>query len=66
MARHITNEADTRLAYYLPLLEEPSHPSAFKVPQLPEGVIDTPLVRLYNFLRMPLHCFELHRELIVS
>jgi mediator of RNA polymerase II transcription subunit 14 len=55
MAQHITNEADARLAYYLQLPEDPTYPSGAEVPprpHLPEGVIDTPLVRLYNFLRM--------------
>lgn len=67
MARHITNEADARLAHYLPLLEEASHPSVAEMsrPQLPEGVIDTPLIRLYNFLRTALYFFDLHRELII-
>jgi hypothetical protein len=68
MARHITNEADARLGHYLPLVEDTSHPGAEVAPrpQLPEGVIDTPLVRLYNFLRTPLNFFELHWEFIVS
>lgn len=58
MARHITNEADARLAYYLPLPEEPSGVEVLPRPQLPEGVIDTPLVRLYNFLRMFFFTFQ--------
>jgi mediator of RNA polymerase II transcription subunit 14 len=52
MARHITNEADARLAHYLPLPEGLSSAEVLPRPQLPEGVIDAPLVRLYNFLRM--------------
>ena len=58
MARHITNEADARLAHYLPLLDEPPQGSATEVlprSQLPEGVMDAPLVRLYNFLRTPIN-----------
>ncbi|KAJ3526719.1 hypothetical protein NMY22_g10058 [Coprinellus aureogranulatus] len=45
--RFITDEADFRLAYYL--LPDPETPDARK---LPNGVVDTPLVRLYNFLQM--------------
>ncbi|KAF8070340.1 mediator complex subunit MED14-domain-containing protein [Lyophyllum atratum] len=51
MKRHITDEADARLAFYLPLPEE----GQLEIPQrphLPEGVIDTPLVRIFNFLQM--------------
>jgi mediator of RNA polymerase II transcription subunit 14 len=48
------DEADARLAYYLPppsihTQTEEQTPSR---PQLPEGTVDTPLVRVYNFLRM--------------
>ncbi|TFK44507.1 mediator complex subunit MED14-domain-containing protein [Crucibulum laeve] len=53
--RHITDEADARLAFYLPLPEEPAPPAGVEIPSrphLPEGVVDTPLVRLYNFLQM--------------
>lgn len=58
MRRHIADEADARLAFYLP---PPPPPPEFandpaqappERPQLPEGVIDTPLVRVFNFLRM--------------
>lgn len=45
--RFITDEADFRLAYYL--LSDQENPDA---PKLPVGVVDTPLVRLYNFLQM--------------
>ncbi|GLB37299.1 putative MED14-domain-containing protein [Lyophyllum shimeji] len=53
MQRHITDEADARLAFYLPLPEE-AHLGidAPERPQLPEGVIDAPLVRIFNFLQM--------------
>jgi mediator of RNA polymerase II transcription subunit 14 len=51
MARYIANEADARLGHYVSLLEEASSTEIPPRPQLPEGVIDTPLVRLYNFLR---------------
>jgi mediator of RNA polymerase II transcription subunit 14 len=44
--RYITDEADFRLAYYL--VPDPENPDVSK---LPSGVVDTPLVRLYNFLR---------------
>ncbi|KAF8972893.1 mediator complex subunit MED14-domain-containing protein [Flammula alnicola] len=51
--RHITDEADARLAFYLRLPDEPPQmPEAPPRPQLPAGVVDAPLVRLYNFLQM--------------
>ncbi|KAH0826875.1 mediator complex subunit MED14-domain-containing protein [Lanmaoa asiatica] len=54
LKRHITEEADSRMAYYLPL-PEPVDPlpntEAPERPELPEGTVDAPLVRLYNFLR---------------
>ncbi|KAF8904360.1 mediator complex subunit MED14-domain-containing protein [Gymnopilus junonius] len=48
--RHITDEADARLRLYLPLpaSQLPMPPR----PQLPQGVVDAPLIRLYNFLQM--------------
>ncbi|RDB24861.1 Mediator of RNA polymerase II transcription subunit 14 [Hypsizygus marmoreus] len=54
MKRHITDEADARLAYYLPIPED-AHPPGVEIPsrpQLPQGVFDAPLVRVYNFLQM--------------
>ncbi|KAG6898140.1 hypothetical protein C0992_004856 [Termitomyces sp. T32_za158] len=52
MKRHITDEADARLAFYLVLPEEAQNKADMPVrPQLPRGVLDTPLVRVYNFLR---------------
>ena len=54
LKRHITNEADSRMAYYLPPLEPMGLPPGAEVPErpkLPEGTVDVPLVRLYNFLR---------------
>ncbi|KAG6829450.1 hypothetical protein H0H92_004510 [Tricholoma furcatifolium] len=51
MKRHITDEADARLAFYLPLSEEVQDAEIPPRPPLPSGVIDAPLVRLYNFLR---------------
>ena len=53
MKRHITEEADARLAFYLPPPELPPDAIAPEParPQLPEGVVDAPLVRLFNFLR---------------
>lgn len=52
LKRNITDEADARLAFYLPP-DEPPPPGveAPPRPQLPEGVIDAPLVRVFNFLR---------------
>lgn len=53
MKRHITDEADARLAFYLPLPEN-IHPPGMEMPprpQLPPNVFDAPLVRVFNFLR---------------
>ena len=51
--RHITDEADARLAFYLPLpTDQPPLPDAPPRPQLPQDVVDAPLIRVYNFLRM--------------
>ncbi|KAG6886292.1 hypothetical protein C0993_006702 [Termitomyces sp. T159_Od127] len=53
MKRHITDEADARLAFYLALPEEAQNNADIPPrPQLPRGVIDTPLVRVYNFLQI--------------
>ncbi len=52
LKRNITDEADARLAFYLKPDEPP--PPGVEVPprpQLPEGVVDAPLVRVFNFLR---------------
>ena len=57
--RHIADEADARLAFYL---AEPAHAQPDPQPpqqevqdgqrrRLPDGVVDTPLVRVFNFLR---------------
>lgn len=55
MKQHITDEANARLAFYLPLpTEQASIPGAPPSPELPENVVDTPLIRVYNFLRMVL------------
>jgi hypothetical protein len=53
MKQYITDEADARLAFYSPLpsAQPPTIP-ALPRPQLPDGIVDAPLVRLYNFLRM--------------
>lgn len=54
MKRHITDEADARLAFFLPIPQD-AVPPGVEVPprpQLPAGVVDTPLVRVFNFLRM--------------
>ena len=56
LKRHIAEEADARLAYYLPLLVDPNAPPDFQPPPRPEvppGTVDTPLIRLFNFLRTP-------------
>ncbi|KAI6045803.1 mediator complex subunit MED14-domain-containing protein [Pisolithus marmoratus] len=55
LKQHFADEANARMAYYLPFpetagvlpnIEKPERP------KLPEGTIDAPLVRLYNFLQM--------------
>ena len=54
MKRYITDEADARLMLYLPL-PDAVHPLGVDIPprpQLPEGVVDSPLIRVFNFLRM--------------
>ena len=58
LKRHITDEADARLAFYLPFpADQPPIPDAPPRPQLPQDVVDAPLIRLYNFLRMSLLLF---------
>ncbi|KAJ6558514.1 mediator complex subunit MED14-domain-containing protein [Mycena vulgaris] len=55
MKRHITDEADAQLAFYLPLPADHIPPPGVTLPprpQLAEGVVDTPLVRVFNFLQM--------------
>ncbi|KAJ7128933.1 mediator complex subunit MED14-domain-containing protein [Mycena crocata] len=54
MKRHITDEADAQLAFYLPVPADQVPPGVTLPPrpQLPEGVVDTPLVRVFNFLQM--------------
>lgn len=51
--RQIADEADARLGFYLPLPDDhpPLPPDAPPRPQLSPGVVDAPLVRVYNFLR---------------
>ncbi|EJF55792.1 MED14-domain-containing protein [Dichomitus squalens LYAD-421 SS1] len=53
LKRNITEEADARLAFYLPP-DEPPPPGVEPAPrpQLPQGVVDAPLVRVFNFLQM--------------
>ncbi|KAK2467838.1 hypothetical protein APHAL10511_000133 [Amanita phalloides] len=48
LKRHIADEADNQLAKFVQYseVEVPSKP------QLPKGVVDAPIVRLYNFLQM--------------
>ncbi len=50
--KHITEEADLRLAFYLPVHAPPPIIEAPPRPQLPEGLVDAPLVRVFNYLRM--------------
>ena len=52
LKRNITDEADARLAFYLSP-DEPPPPGveAPPRPRLPDGMVDAPLVRLFNFLR---------------
>ncbi|KAF8909892.1 MED14-domain-containing protein [Mucidula mucida] len=60
MKRYITEEADSRLGYYVPIPEEPLPPGVERPPgyapptkpTLPEGFVDAPLVRVFNFLQM--------------
>jgi mediator of RNA polymerase II transcription subunit 14 len=57
--RHITDEADVRLALYLPIpADQPPIPDVPPRPQLPQDVVDAPLIRLYNFLRMSFLLFS--------
>ena len=53
LKRHITDEADNQLAKFV---QYSSEEQVLGVelptkPQLPDGIADAPLVRLYNFLR---------------
>lgn len=59
LKRHIADEADARMACYLPFPETAEATSEVlsniekpERPKLPEGTVDAPLVRLYNFLQM--------------
>ncbi len=63
LKQHIADEADGRLAFYLPPPEDipvvEGQPEVQKH-ELPPGVFDAPLVRLYNFLRkLPLPFIQL-------
>ncbi|KAG1762429.1 mediator complex subunit MED14-domain-containing protein [Suillus occidentalis] len=62
LRRHIADEADLRMARYLPLPDKPEfapNPEDPPRPQLPEGTVDAPLVRLYNFLQMMSMSYQL-------
>ncbi|KII92020.1 hypothetical protein PLICRDRAFT_103790 [Plicaturopsis crispa FD-325 SS-3] len=62
LRRHITDEADARLAFYLPLPADYVQPPGVEIPprpQLPDGVVDTPLVRVFNFLQMMSMSYQL-------
>ncbi|KAJ6497836.1 mediator complex subunit MED14-domain-containing protein [Mycena sanguinolenta] len=55
MKRYISDEADLQLMIYQPLPADQIPPPGVTFPprpQLPAGVIDTPLVRVFNFLQM--------------
>ena len=50
--RHITDEANARLRYYISDPPESQLlPEAPSKPQLPPNTVDAPLVRVFNFLR---------------
>ncbi|KIJ59729.1 hypothetical protein HYDPIDRAFT_118235 [Hydnomerulius pinastri MD-312] len=62
LKRHVADEADARMAYYLSLPEPAEVPPGTEVPErpkLPEGTVDAPLVRLYNFLQMMSMSYQL-------
>lgn len=62
LRRHIADEADLRMARYLPLSDKPEfapNPEDPPRPQLPEGTVDAPLVRLFNFLQMMSMSYQL-------
>ncbi|EIW78720.1 MED14-domain-containing protein [Coniophora puteana RWD-64-598 SS2] len=62
LKRHIGEEADTRMAYYLPFPEVEGMLPPENVPprpQLPENTVDAPLVRLYNFLQIMSMSYQL-------
>ncbi|KAJ3517642.1 hypothetical protein NLJ89_g378 [Agrocybe chaxingu] len=51
MKHHIADEANNQLVQYLPPPPDQQQiPGAEAPPQLPEGVVDAPLIRVYNFL----------------
>jgi len=50
--RHIADEANARLRYYIPDPPEfQPPPEAPPKPQLTANAVDAPLVRVFNFLR---------------
>jgi mediator of RNA polymerase II transcription subunit 14 len=58
---HLADEANARLAFYLPIPPDQLPPPGIDIPprpQLPEGVADAPLVRVFNFLRMQNLCYD--------
>ncbi|KAI0344782.1 MED14-domain-containing protein [Trametopsis cervina] len=61
--RHIADEADGRLGFYLPVPDTvplpPEGQNERQKHQLPDGVFDSPLVRLYNFLQMMSMSYQL-------
>ncbi|KAM6502426.1 Mediator complex subunit MED14 domain containing protein [Amanita muscaria] len=61
MRRHIADEADNQLAKFVQYSteEQPHGVELPPKPQLPDGKIDAPLVRLYNFLQMMSMSYQL-------
>ena len=54
LKRHITDEANNQLAKFVqyPTEEQPLGVELPPKPHLPDGLVDAPLIRLYNLLRM--------------
>ncbi|EIM79913.1 MED14-domain-containing protein [Stereum hirsutum FP-91666 SS1] len=62
LKQHLTNEADSQLGHYLPFSQDLQLPPGVELPprpQLPEGVIDSPLIRVYNFLQIMSMSYQL-------
>ncbi|KAI0068848.1 MED14-domain-containing protein [Artomyces pyxidatus] len=63
LKQHLTNEADARLAFYLPPpADQPAPPPGVEpppIPKLPDDVVDAPLIRMYNFLQMMSMSYQL-------
>lgn len=60
--RHISDEANARLRYYISDPPEPQpSPEAPSKPQLPPNTVDAPLARVFNFLRRSHFAFSLNK-----